>query len=125
MFLTVTRSGYTTDGEQFTSGKFLLLLQPPGLAGGKQPIRALVRHCSLHQFGHFMMGRVRIKNQTIIVSGSYGQDGLPKSVPDEIYKLGTLVPEELVEAWNKGGGWNGAGSEAPAMREWARKTFKV
>jgi hypothetical protein len=30
------------------------------------------------------------------------------------------IPQELHDAWNKGGGWNGAGSEAPKMVEWAR-----
>ena len=86
-------------------------------------IRALVRYTRLRQCGHWMMGTVRIEDHSLTVSGSYGGDGLPTSVPDELYSLGVDVPTELVDAWSNGGGWNGAGSEAGAMREWALKTF--
>jgi hypothetical protein len=41
----------------------------------------------------------------------------------EVYEKATPVPQELIDAWNKGGGWNSAGSEAPSMAEWAVKTF--
>lgn len=87
------------------------------------PMRALVRYTRMRQMGHWMMGRVRIDGHSLTVSGSYGGDGLPTSVPDNLYALGVDVPAELVDAWNHGGGWNGAGSEAGAMRAWALKTF--
>jgi hypothetical protein len=83
------------------------------------PIRAIVRRVSMHQCGHWMMGTARAKGQSITVSGSYGGDGLPCSVPDSVYELGLELPADLHAAWNTGGGWNGAGSEAPAMRAWA------
>ena len=83
------------------------------------PIRAIVRRVSLHQCGHFMMGTARAKGHSITLSGAYGSDGLPRLVLDEVYELGLELPAELREMWNKGGGWNGAGSEAPAMRRWA------
>jgi hypothetical protein len=86
----------------------------------KEPqIRALVRKVSMHQCGHFMMGRARIGKKTIGLSGSYGGDGLTVSVPRDIWERGLPLPKELHDAWNKGGGWNSAGSEAPLMAEWA------
>jgi hypothetical protein len=87
------------------------------------PIRALVRYTRMRQLGHFMMGFARVNGQRITLSGSYGSDGLPSSVPDETYAQGIELPTELYSAWNTGGGWNDVGSEAPAMREWAKKTF--
>lgn len=87
------------------------------------PMRAIVRYARLHQFGHWMMGFARVKGHRLTLSGSYGSDGLPMSVADEIYNLGTELPRELYEAWNTGGGWNGSGSERDAMHKWALQTF--
>ena len=87
------------------------------------PMRAIVRYVRMCQFGNFMMGRARIHNTSITLSGSYGSDGLPCSVFDDVYAAGVELPSELYQAWNTGGGWNGAGSEAKAMREWALMTF--
>jgi len=86
-------------------------------------IRALVRKVAMHQCGHWMMGRARAFGHTLTLSGSYGGDGLPIDVPKEVYDRATPVPQELVDAWNKGGGWNSAGSEAPAMAKWAVETL--
>jgi hypothetical protein len=66
-----------------------------------------------------MMGNARVHGHRLTLSGSYGSDGLPDTVPAEVYARGVELPDELYNAWNNGGGWNGAGSEAPAMREWA------
>jgi hypothetical protein len=71
-----------------------------------------------------MMGSVRIKGKSLTVSGAYGSDGLPKSVPREIWELGVELPQDLYDKWNTGGGWNSAGSEAQAVRDWALATFK-
>ncbi len=87
------------------------------------PLRALVRYARLKQFGQFMMGTARVGQHSLTLSGSYGSDGLPMSVPDDVYEAGVELPQHLYDAWNKGGGWNGAGSEATAMREWAILTF--
>jgi hypothetical protein len=87
-------------------------------------IRALVRFVSMEQFGHFMMGHARVHGHKITLSGSYGSDGLPDSVPDAVYEIGVPLPQELYDAWKNGGGWNGAGSEGPAMREWALAHLK-
>ena len=87
------------------------------------PIRGIVRYVRMKQLGHFMMGSATVGKHRLILSGSYGSDGLPDSVPDEVYEAGVELPKELIEQWNTGGGWNDAGSEAPAMREWALATF--
>lgn len=89
-------------------------------------MRGIVRMVAMQQCGQFMMGRARIKGHTITLSGSYGGDGLPVyQVPQEVYDAGVDIPDDLYELWNKGGGHNSAGSEAPAMRKWAIETFKV
>jgi hypothetical protein len=97
------------------------LVQPKNDA--KAPIRALVRFTSMRQLGHFMMGQCTAFGHRIGLSGSYGNDGLPCDVPQSVYDHAIEVPAELIAAWNTGGGWNGAGSEASAMRDWATRTF--
>jgi len=67
-----------------------------------------------------MMGRVRILGKSYTVSGAYGNDGLSMTV-DIIPPDAKKLPDELRAAWNTGGGWNSAGSEAPLLVEWARK----
>jgi hypothetical protein len=87
------------------------------------PLRAIVRYVRMRQLGHFMMGSARVNGHSLTLSGSYGSDGLPTSVPDDVYDAGVELPQYLYDAWNKGGGWNSAGSEAAQMREWAKQTF--
>lgn len=82
-------------------------------------IRALVRRVALHQCGHFMMGSARAFGHTIPISGSYGGDGLTCDVPREVFDRAVPIPPKLHEAWSNKNSWNGAGSEAPAMRAWA------
>lgn len=130
MFIKVKRSGYTRDGEQFCSGRFLILMRdknekpamdnstiPPSI---KYNVRGIVRYVAMRQLGHFMMGSARIGNKRIVLSGAYGQDGLLCDVDTDTFNMGTPLPEELYNAWAHGGGWNSAGSEAPLMREWAK-----
>jgi hypothetical protein len=124
MYIDNSGHGYYRGTEQHHSrAPFLILVQPPGIEGSKKPIRALVREVAMHQCGHWMMGSARAFGHKILLSGSYGGDGLPTSVPQEVYDRATPVPQELIDAWNKGGGWNSAGSEAPAMARWAVKTL--
>jgi hypothetical protein len=87
------------------------------------PMRGIVRYVRMRQLGHFMMGSAVIGKHRITLSGSYGSDGLPKTVPDEVYEAGVEIPKELHDKWNTGGGWNCAGSEADDMRAWALDTF--
>jgi len=115
-------SGYDRSGNAWSRGKFLIMAIPEN--GAMKPIRCFVRHVSMKQFGHWMMGKARIHNQSITMSGSYGCDGLPVTVKNEIYKTGLDLPEELYNAWKNGGGWNCAGSEAKAICDWARANQK-
>jgi hypothetical protein len=127
MFISNSHRGYTRDGQQRARGRFLMLVTPAwdsskdSLSQHKEkyPIRAIVRSVALHQFGQFMMGRVRIGCHEVCLSGAYGGDGLPRDVPMEVYEHAVPVPPDLIEKWNKGGGWNSAGSEAFEMRDWA------
>lgn len=93
------------------------------LKSNTYPIRAIVRYVRMRQMGHWMMGSARIGTERITLSGSYGSDGLPTSVSDSAYESGVELPQYLYDAWNKGGGWNSAGSEAGMMREWALSRF--
>jgi hypothetical protein len=117
MFLNNRRSGYNRHGEQTASGDFLILFSSS--PGGE--IRACARFTRLHQFGHFMMGTVRIGKHRASISGAYGQDGLtkdPEKYPGVWEKL-LPVPQDLAKIFWKGDGWNSAGKEAPDMHKWA------
>lgn len=96
---------------------------PPAL---DRVLYACVRHVSLRQCGHFMMGSARIAGQSITVSGSYGSDGLPGDyetlTPAARAKLCQL-PADLTDTFWRGGGHNSAGNEAPAMQKWALAVF--
>ena len=141
MFIRQSQSGYDRSGEQFARGSFLMFFSHnpykwaeengktfhdfPAALKGK--LYACVRHVYLHQLGHWMMGTARIAGQSVTVRGAYGSDGLTmdyeKLTPAARAKL-IEVPTELAETFWHGGGHNTAGPEAPAMREWALKTFK-
>jgi hypothetical protein len=123
MYIEETRSGYEGGKQVVRRARFLIMVQPESGCGW-YATRALVRKVALRQLGHWMMGCARAFGQTLRLSGAYGNDGLPLTVPDSIYEKATPVPRNLLEAWNKGGGWNGCGSEAKAIREWAVNTFR-
>ncbi len=113
------------DGQQYsTRGHFLILMQSDDEPCGPENFRGIIRKVAMKQLGHFMMGTARIKNHSITLSGVYGCDGLPVTVPEEVYQMGVDIPHDLYKVWSKGGGWNSCGSEAEAMQQWARKTFK-
>lgn len=117
MYIQSPDRGYTRDGQQWCrKAPFLLLLQTSYC----DDIYGVVRTVALKQCGHFMMGRARILGKSYFVSGAYGNDGLPVTV-DVIPPDAKQLPHDLYEAWSNGGGWNSAGSEAPALAEWARK----
>jgi hypothetical protein len=131
------KSGYTYyepgGGQCHTRGWFLILMQPilggkePGgfivdgrLKGGREPIKAVLRQVALRQCGHYMMGCARIGNQTVTVSGAYGNDGLITSVPPDAYSMGVELPQELVDAWGSDTtGWNSAGESGKLISKWA------
>ena len=128
MYIEPTSHYYVGTELRTRAARFLLLIQPKQPTIGEEcraeNTYAIVRRVALRQFGHFMMGRARLRgNQWITVSGAYGGDGLPRTV-DALPKDAVLLPRELYDAWSKGGGHNGAGSEAKAIRVWALETFK-
>jgi len=125
MYIRPTTGYYDQDGSQHTrKGLFLILMQHNNFALDKHNFRAIVRKVALSQFGHFMMGTARIKGESITISGSYGNMGLPcDTKSDAVWNACTPVPEGLHEAWNKGGGHNSVGSEAHLMRLWANENI--
>lgn len=117
MYIQAPNRGYTSDGQQFCRrAPFLLLIQTSDCSD----IYGVVRSVALRQLGHWMMGLTRILGKSYSVSGSYGNNGRTMTV-DTIPPDAKKLPDYLREAWNKGGGWNSAGSEAEAMVEWARE----
>jgi hypothetical protein len=92
--------------------------------------RAFVRYARMRQSGHFMVGFMDLSHLDIperdhkfYVSGTYGGDGLQKTVSNKLWERCVPVPRELMEAKNKGGGHNGAGSEGPSIRRWAQENL--
>ena len=125
MYIKKTSRYYTdaSGSEAVRRQWFLILMSEKGQNFSRYKIRAIVRKVALHQCGHWMMGTARIHGQSIALSGSYGGGGLTTDVPTEVYNAGIPLPEELVEAWAHGGGWNSAGREGPAVRKWAIENF--
>jgi len=133
MFIKDAKSGYTRDGQQKASGQFLIVFDEPGYKGLRPPLRACVRKVHLKQLGHFMMGQVRLAGFNIVLSGTYGGDGLPVSldledlprkVVEHIWHKATPLPKKLQAEFWEGGGHNDAGKEATAMRDWALENLK-
>ena len=122
MYLSPTETYYKGTEQCSLRAPFLLLLQLPHRSGPGN-VYAVVRMVALRQFGQFMTGKAKIGSRWENVSGAYGGDGLPMTI-NELPKDAVKLPRKLYDAWSKGGGWNSAGVEAPAMRKWAIETFK-
>lgn len=129
------RSGYTSQGEQRAKDLFLAVFSgeenypdPHPQTGRQLPaLYAAVRKVELRSWGHWMMGSLRLAGADLTVSGSYGGDGLPRdllTLSEAQRALLTPVPFDLAITFWSGGGWNSAGKEAEAMREWARANLK-
>ena len=91
------------------------------LAWRDDELYAVVRFARLVQVGHFMMGSVRVGPDRIVLSGSYGSDGLPvdydKLSPRAQARFTRLAPEDASAYWHpKHSGHNSTGSEAYYMR---------
>jgi hypothetical protein len=87
-------------------------------------IRAFVRCVTLRQSGHFMSGYAYVFGRRLYIEGAYGSNGLPITVSLEVFDKAVPLPDVLREAWNKGDGWNSAGSEASLLRQWALDNIK-
>ena len=124
MFVRGTHTYYRGTEQCASRASFLLLLQLRDGPCDASNTYACVRKVALRQLGHFMLGRVNLCGKWHTVSGTYGSDGLPMIV-DALPKDAKPLPRALYDAWNKGGGWNDAGSEASAMRDWAIVNFRT
>lgn len=104
----------------------------------RRKLYAHVCYVKMSQCGQFMMGESRTLQthkdygtpgsapHNLILSGAYGGDGLTCDYEDltaESRAKLLEVPAELAEKFWNGGGWNSAGSEWEAMRDWALKNF--
>ena len=114
---------WDTNSGQHARGPFLILVCLE--EGPLEELRAFVRHVRLDQCGHFMMGDVTIGGVKLTLSGSYGNDGLPVTVNEKLYCHAVPIPDKLFCLWNKGGGHNSCGSEAPLLRDWAMDNLKA
>ncbi len=89
-------------------------------------MRCFVRHVILRQMGHFMVGDMKLGSQQIYVEGTYGGNGLPKTLPREVWQAGLILPNDLCELWATAkGGHNSAGSEGLLIRRWARDNINA
>ena len=84
-------------------------------------LRCFVKYVHMHQCGAWMMGNTELGNHKVHLSGTYGDDGLPKTLPRPVWERGVPLPEDLALMWAKGGGHNCAGAEGPLIRAWALK----
>ena len=126
MFIEGGQGYYKRSGEQASRpGSFLILVSCDELPLNKDNFRACVVRTHLEQCGHWMMGRAMIQGKKFTLSGAYGEDGLTMTVSKEIFDKCVSVPEELYDAWNKGGGHNGCGSEGYVMKTWALENIKA
>jgi hypothetical protein len=105
---------------QIAWGWFLIIFSDPERRTSPPEIRAAVRWAHLAQCGHFMMGSVRVGTARVVLSGTYGSDGLPTDCPTvELWERLYKVPPFLQRVFWAGGGHNSAGSEGPALHQWA------
>ncbi len=107
---------YNRHGEQTASGRFLILASDDA-----NNLYGCVRFVRMRQCGHFMMGSAQIADKRVILSGSYGNDGLPldwnRDLTDKARaKFVRLTESEAQAYWHpEHAGWNSTGSEAPDM----------
>lgn len=112
MFISDGRTAYTNDGQQVSSGWYLIVADDAAAPLQlRPPLRALARKVTLRQCGQFMMGTTTIHGETIGVSGAFGNDGLSKSLPTVLFDQLNPIPDVIVDAF-----W--AGDHA-TVRAWA------
>lgn len=131
MFLPTDYQGWRTeeDGQEHVKGRFIMLFQQKwdaGTAEMPRELRVLVRAVQLDQAGNFMTGRVKIKcpDQTEVValslSGAFGNDNLPITCPERLWKHLHPVPQELADQfWTTPAG-NESRAGSAVIFEWVR-----
>jgi len=125
MFVRVKHSEYNSIGSKTVSGDYMAIFQDY-----HRKLYAACRYVKLSQCGHYMVGKFRIGNISITVSGEAGNNGLPlwlidyscKSIP--FIKFLTEIPDDLVELYWDSEGHNEIGPTSVQLRSWAARTFK-
>lgn len=97
-------------------GPFLILAQQADKPIGADNLYAIIRKVALSQLGHWMMGHANIGGKYHSISGAYGNDGLPMTLPN-IPRDAIKVPLALYNQLANGKGWNGPSEEGDAFRE--------
>jgi hypothetical protein len=124
MFVTTERSGCNDAGEQVCHGLFLIIFNIQ--SGGE--LRCIIRHARMRQCGHWMMASVQVGSEKLVLSGTYGGDGLPyldsKGETERLWDRLHILPADLTEAFWNGGGHNCAGTEGPLIQAWARERIQ-
>lgn len=134
------KSGYDKDGQQRASGPFLIVAQKPG-KDSKPELRAVVRHVAMRQLGHFMVASVKLGGFNLVLSGTYGSDGLPvnfgqhfidhepatftEEQANTLFDVMVPLPAELQAAFWQGGGHNTGGNEMEPLRQWAKANLAL
>jgi hypothetical protein len=114
MYIEDTSTYYVGTVEHTRKARYLILVRTEGIAVSTP--RALVRTVALRQVGHHMVGKARLWGYVVQVSGGFGLNGQPATVPDWLYDRAATIPPELLVKWNQKAG-------RKALRAWARNTF--
>lgn len=73
-----------------------------------------------------MMGEIWVQGIRVGLSGDYGNDGLPidsEKLTKEAWDQLVILPQDLTDAFWKGGGHNSIGEEGQAMWVWANENL--
>lgn len=130
MFISNARTYYESDGTQRAArAPFLILASsntpqcaPDCERPGHVQLYAVVRKVALSQFGNFMMGRARVGNHSIVISGAFGSDGLPIDYERELTPRARdffiPVPSDIAHAY-----WTDDQTAHDQLRHWARAVW--
>lgn len=121
MFITIKYSGYNQKGEQSSGGYFLILADKqdkPNSIATDGTLWAAVRYARMTQCGQFMMASVQLGPKRIVLSGTFGGDGLPALTltdPDNLSlaKYFTQVPTAIANDY-----WHQDDFNTNRLREW-------
>jgi len=84
---------------------------------------AYIGRVAMRQVGHFMLGRLRIGNQWLTVSGQCGSDSLPLNVEKVLPKYRSKligIPQDIADVYWAGDGHNQLNSlAAKTLRDYA------
>lgn len=142
MFLTTSNTYYDSSGSQHASKAWYLILATLdtgdrdiehytcATCGEPHPsLYANARKVAMSQCGQFMMGIARIGGNSIVVSGQFGSDGLPKHMGTEPWHTlraetlpyFTKLPDSVASSyWHSGADYHaGKSGDYTMLRAWA------